>query len=257
MTAAQCNTPTPTPRNTPPAAPLGPGGVIDDLTRKLAADLATSLEGAMASQERTNEFLPSHDVALNLYASIREHLPDHHLSNVERALDAAAKGAAELLEAGAGAGDYGEVQRYAKTVNGFARVLDDVIERTGRQVCRRRRRSALNESLHRLEDVSKLADGGLPLYSPGLADLIPGGVMRGEYIVLAGRPGTAKSTLLAIETARQLREGGSVVYLCNDMSPTILYTRIVAASKRCRGPSQSAKANWPLRRLTTRSPHSS
>ena len=92
MTAAQCNTPTPTPRNTPPAAPLGPGGVIDDLTRELAADLATSLEGAMASQERTNEFLPSHDVALNLYASIREHLPENHLSNVERALDAAAKG---------------------------------------------------------------------------------------------------------------------------------------------------------------------
>ena len=92
-----------------------------------------------------------------------------------------------------------------------------------------RRRGALDEAVHRLEMTTRIEAGGVRLYSPGLRELFPGGLLPGEFVIFASRPGGAKTTLLICEAVELLRNGVAVLFVSLDTSPTVVYARIVAA----------------------------
>ena len=61
--------------------------------------------------------------------------------------------------------------------------------------------------------IQRIAKGGIKFTCPGLSDLVPNGLLPGEYVIVAARPGVGKTTLMAVETAGQLRAGRAVLYV--------------------------------------------
>ena len=59
--------------------------------------------------------------------------------------------------------------------------------------------------------------------------MFTGGLLPGEFVILASRPGGAKTTIVVCEAVEQLRHGGAVLFVSLDTSPTVVYARLVAA----------------------------
>ena len=92
-----------------------------------------------------------------------------------------------------------------------------------------RRRDFLAEAVHQIEMANRVETGGVRLHTAGLADLFTGGLMPGELVVTAARPGGGKTMLWLVEVEAQLRAGGAVLFACLDTAPVICYARLVAA----------------------------
>ena len=92
-----------------------------------------------------------------------------------------------------------------------------------------RRRDPIAEAEHQLEMAHRIETGGVYLYSAGLKNLFTGGLIPGELLITASRPGGAKTTIWLVEMVEQLREGGAVLFACLDSSPAMCYARLVAA----------------------------
>ena len=72
---------------------------------------------------------------------------------------------------------------------------------------RPRRRSPDAEVEHHPMTIQRIAKGGIRFACPGLSDLMPNGLLPGEYVILAARPGVGKTTLMAVETAGRSGRG--------------------------------------------------
>ena len=92
-----------------------------------------------------------------------------------------------------------------------------------------RRRDFLAEAVHHIEMAERVEAGGVSLHTPGLADLLPGGLMPGELLIMAARPGGAKTTVMLVEALEQIRAGGAVLFASLDTAPLVCYARLVAA----------------------------
>ena len=115
---------------------------------------------------------------------------------------------------------------------------------------RPRRRSPDAEVEHHLMTIQRIAKGGIRFTCPGLSDLMPNGLLPGEYVILAARPGVGKTTLMAVETAGQLRAGRAVLYVNLDSHDTVHHARVCAAF---RGDPWASLLLDPGRRLRERS----
>ena len=94
---------------------------------------------------------------------------------------------------------------------------------------RPRRRAPDAEVEHHLMAIQRIAKGGIRFTCRGLSDLMPNGLLPGEYMILAARPGVGKTMLMVVETAGQLREGRAVLYVNLDSHDSVHYARVCAA----------------------------
>ena len=95
-----------------------------------------------------------------------------------------------------------------------------------------RRRSPDAEVEHHLMTIQRIAKGGITFTCRGLSDLVPYGLLPGEYVILAARPGVGKTTLMVVETAGPLRAGRAVLYVNLDSHDSVHYARVCAAFRR-------------------------
>ena len=91
-----------------------------------------------------------------------------------------------------------------------------------------RRRSFYEEAIHQIHMAERVESGGVTLHTAGLAEIFPGGLLPGELLLIASRPGIGKTMLMLVEAVAQLRAGGAVLFACLDTAPVICYARLVA-----------------------------